>query len=139
MTAHRSSANVIGLYDRHASRWAKDRGKVLFEQQWLDRVRALLPQRGAVLDLGCGTGEPIGTYLAGCDYQLTGVDSSPAMIAISKFRHPHQRWLTADMRGLDLVETFDGILAWDSNFHLTPGNQRACSPPSRLMHTQAQH
>lgn len=29
------------------------------------------------------------------------------------------------MRRLELVETFDGILAWDSYFHLTPDNQRA--------------
>jgi predicted TPR repeat methyltransferase len=125
MAAHPSSANVIRLYDRHASRWAKDRGKVLFEQQWLDTFRALLPQSGTVLDLGCGTGEPIGTYLVGCGYRLTGVDSSPAMIAISKYRHPHQRWLTADMRVLASGETFDGVLAWDSFFHLTPDDQRA--------------
>ena len=28
------------------------------------------------------------------------------------------------MRALDLGETFDGIIAWDSFFHLTPEDQR---------------
>jgi SAM-dependent methyltransferase len=125
MVAHPSSANIISLYDRHASRWAKDRGKVLIEQQWLDRFTALLPQGGTVLDIGCGTGDPIGRYLISNGYQLTGVDSSPAMIAICKRHHPHQRWLPADMRSLALGETFDRLLAWDSFFHLTPDDQRA--------------
>ncbi|MFL5257709.1 MAG: hypothetical protein ACJ8AI_33490 [Rhodopila sp.] len=30
---------------------------------WLSRFRSLLPPRAAVLDLGCGSGEPIGRYL----------------------------------------------------------------------------
>jgi SAM-dependent methyltransferase len=85
----------------------------------------LLPKGGSVLDIGCGTGDPIGAYLVGCGYGLTGVDSSPSMIAISRYRHPHQRWLLADMRGLALGESYDGILAWDSFFHLTPDDQRS--------------
>ena len=32
------------------------------------------------------------------------------------------------MRGLKLDKTFDGILAWDSFFHLSPEAQRAMFP-----------
>jgi hypothetical protein len=32
--------------------------------------------------------------------------------------------MLADMRGLALGESFDGVLAWDSFFHLTPDDQR---------------
>jgi ubiquinone/menaquinone biosynthesis C-methylase UbiE len=74
MVAHPSSANIISVYDRYASRWAKDRGKVLIETSWLDRFCALLPQGGSVLDVGCGTGDPIGAYLVSCGYELTGID-----------------------------------------------------------------
>jgi hypothetical protein len=33
-------------------------------------------------------------------------------------------WLVDDMRSLRLPRQFDGVLAWDSFFHLTPSDQR---------------
>ena len=78
-----------------------------------------------VLDLGCGSGHPIATYLAKQGCRITGVDGSPAMIALCRERLPDQTWRLADMRGLDLGERFDGLLAWDSFFHLSRGDQRA--------------
>ena len=39
-----------------------------------------------------------------------------------------QHWLVADMRTLDLGERFGGVLAWDSFFHLTAGEQREALP-----------
>ncbi len=94
------------------------------EAHWLDRFIGLLPSRPAVLDIGCGSGEPLGCYLAelGCD--LTGVDSAPEMIALCEARLPGQSWRVADMRSLSLGQVFDGILAWDSFFHLCPDDQR---------------
>jgi hypothetical protein len=44
---------------------------------------------------------------------ITGVDSSPEMIALERHRLPEQEWLVADMRRLALNRRFDGILAWD--------------------------
>ncbi len=37
---------------------------------------------------------------------------------------PAQEWIVADMRSLSLDAKFDGILAWDSFFHLKPDDQR---------------
>lgn len=56
---------------------------------------------------------------------------------------PKQTAVHADMRGLDLGETFDGILAWDSFFHLSQDDQAAmfetfrhhCEPHAALMFT----
>ena len=39
-----------------------------------------------------------------------------------------QRWLHHDMRTLNLDETFDGLIAWDSFFHLTQDDQRRMFP-----------
>jgi trans-aconitate methyltransferase len=127
---------IIGLYRRHARAWAAARGSRqgnrLMEAGWLDRFLSLLPPRPAVLDLGCGTGEPIGRYLTdqGCD--LTGVDSSPEMIAMCEGHLPEQTWRIADMRSLSLGRVFDGILAWDSFFHLGHDDQRRIFPVFRL-------
>jgi len=40
-------------------------------------------------------------------------------------RFPGEEWRVADMRGLALGRTFDGLLAWDSFFHLAADDQRA--------------
>ena len=115
---------IIGLYDRHAAAFDRERGRTLFERPWLDRFAALLPAGGAVLDLGCGTGEPIARHLLGRGLAVTGVDSSPAMIALARERLPAGEWLVGDMREVSLGRRFDGVLAWHSFFHLPPGQQR---------------
>jgi SAM-dependent methyltransferase len=115
---------IIALYERHAHHWDTNRTRNLFEKPWLERFRALLPTGGAVLDIGCGSGEPIARHFIEAEYELTGVDSSHAMISLCKARFPDKTWVVADMRALSLESRFNGILAWDSFFHLTPGDQR---------------
>lgn len=119
---------IIGLYRRHARAWAEDRGTALLEGAWLDRFLALLPSGAAVLDIGCGSAEPIGRYLIENGHAVTGVDSSPELIAICEERFPDQDWRVADMRTLSLGRAFDGLLAWDSFFHLRPEHQRRMFP-----------
>lgn len=46
------------------------------------------------------------------------------MIAMCRVRLPRHRWIVGDMRHLALGEQFDGILAWDSLFHLDRDEQR---------------
>ena len=100
----------------------------LYEREWLDRFCALVPPGGSVLDLGCGAGEPIARYVSECGYAVTGVDSSPAMIAKFWARLPAQQALVSDMRTLSLGRLFHGILAWDSFFHLSHEDQRRMFP-----------
>jgi len=119
---------IIGLYQRHADAWAHDRGDRLFEAAWLERFRRLLPLHATVLDIGCGTGKPIARYLIEQGFEITGVDSSPAMIAMCRDHFPAQEWQIADMRTLALGRTFNGVLAWDSFFHLAPDDQRRMFP-----------
>ncbi|HYF08377.1 MAG TPA: class I SAM-dependent methyltransferase [Acetobacteraceae bacterium] len=100
----------------------------MFERAWLDRFLALLPPGAPVLDLGCGMAEPIAAYVIERGHPVTGVDGAPAMIALCRARFPAQRWIVADVRGFHLGETFAGLLAWDSLFHLPPDQQRAMFP-----------
>jgi SAM-dependent methyltransferase len=118
------AARIIGLYRRHALAWADDRNKTLFEKAWLDRFVAPLPLNPAVLDIGCGCAEPIGRYLIENGCKVTGVDSSPELIAMAREKFPDCDWRVGDMRVLPHGQTFDGVLAWDSFFHLCPADQR---------------
>jgi predicted TPR repeat methyltransferase len=126
---HPDADRVIALYDRHAESWLRDRGDRLVERAWLDQFVAALPgQRRAVLDVGCGTAVPIGAYLIQQGCQVHGVDGSSAMIELSSSRFPEHRWEVADMRALALGRRFDGIIAWDSLFHLSQHHQRRMFP-----------
>ncbi|MBX9698619.1 MAG: class I SAM-dependent methyltransferase [Acetobacteraceae bacterium] len=116
---------IIGLYARHAEAWARDRGDRLIEGAWFDRFHDLLPERGSVLDLGCGSGMPIAGHLIGHGHRITGVDTAPGLLALCRARFPDKVWIGADMRGLVLGRQFDGVLAWDSLFHLRHDDQRA--------------
>lgn len=111
------------IYERNAERFDAERAKVLFERKWLERFAALMPEGGRVLDVGCGSGEPIARYFIERGLDLTGVDAAAAMLAIARARYPDARWVHADMRALDLGEAFDGVIGWHSFFHLTPDEQ----------------
>jgi SAM-dependent methyltransferase len=122
---------VISLYQHNARRWDEDRLKILFERGWLDRFLALLTPGDAILDIGCGSGEPIARHLIHNGRRLIGMDSSPSMIALCRTRFPDHDWHVADMRTLSLGRRFDGLLARDRFFHLAPGAQRRMFPVFR--------
>lgn len=120
------SGTIIAHYERHAADWDADRRASGWnDRKWHDRFTALLGAGAGVLDLGCGGGSPVAGNLAARGMRVTGVDSSERLIALCRARMPEQEWIVADMRGLRLDRTFDGILAWDSFFHLAPDAQRA--------------
>lgn len=125
MPNHDASTRIVNLYERHARAFDRERGKNLFERGWLDRFRAAAGVGASVLDIGCGSGEPIARYLIEAGHDVTGIDSSEKMIALCRERFPAQSWMVADMRRLDLGRRFNGILAWDSFFHLMQDEQKA--------------
>jgi SAM-dependent methyltransferase len=122
---------IIDLYERHAQSWDVDRGKSLFERHWLDRFRDAMNKEGSILDLGCGSGEPIARYFIESGHSVTGVDSSPSLVGLCRERFPAHSWLVADMRALNLGARFGGLIAWDSFFHLSAADQRAMFPVFR--------
>jgi trans-aconitate methyltransferase len=123
------SGTIIAHYEKHATAWDADRRKADWnDRRWHDRFVEALPKSASVLDLGCGGGIPVARNLAEHTLRVTGVDSSPAMIALCRQRLPQHEWIAADMRTLSLGRSFDGILAWDSFFHLNPDDQRRMFP-----------
>lgn len=125
-----TAADIVDLYDRRAADWVADRGPDLTEAEgtWLDRFTARLEPGVSVLDVGCGSGRPMAAALLERGFCVTGVDSSAALIAYATANLPGGRFVQADMRTLDLGETFVGILAWHSLFHLSPVDQRIALP-----------
>ncbi|MBF8745318.1 class I SAM-dependent methyltransferase [Pseudomonas putida] len=128
MSHHPSADQIIDLYDRHASAWNDIRAKHFVDRKWIERFRSLLPPSSTVLDLGCGSGQPVARYLIEAGTSVVGVDSSRQMLALCAERFPAQEWIQADMRTLALDRQFTAILAWNSFFHLKPEDQRRMFP-----------
>jgi SAM-dependent methyltransferase len=119
---------IVTLYERHARDFDRDRSRELPEKAWLDRFLSHVRPSGVVLDLGCGVAEPIARYVLEAGFGVVGVDSSRSMIEMCRMRFPDSEWIVADMRELRLERRFDGLLAWDSFFHLHMDEQRRMFP-----------
>jgi trans-aconitate methyltransferase len=139
------SDRIIDLYERTATLWdaERHRHRLDSERRWIKRFLSHVSPGAAVLDLGCGSGEPIAADIVAAGHPVTGVDSAPSFIATCRHRFPEQEWILADMRQLDLGRAFGGILAWHSMFHLTQEDQeqmflrlaRHAAPGAPLMFT----
>ncbi len=135
--------DIIAQYQRLGPQWSQERPHILKEKNWLDQFLGNLAQQSTILDLGCGAGKPIAEYFLARHMQVTGVDSASSMINLSQQAYPVATWLIHDMRTLALDKKFNGIIAWNSFFHLTfddqrlmfPIFQRHAAPNCRLMFT----
>jgi SAM-dependent methyltransferase len=126
-----AAERIMDLYRRHAGAWTAARGTELRERVWIERFAGLLVPAATVLDIGCGSGEPIAVDLVRRGHPVTGIDSSPEMIALFRANLSDQAAAVADMRSLSLDSKFGGLIAWDSFFHLTPDDQRLMFPVFR--------
>lgn len=111
------------IYNQNAIAFDQQRDKSLFERAWLELFTKELKKEAKILDVGCGSGEPITSYFIERAFDVTGVDFSPNMLAIARARFPQVSWIEADMRNLNINEPYDGLIAWNSLFHLSQGDQ----------------
>ncbi|MFN7097424.1 MAG: class I SAM-dependent DNA methyltransferase [Gammaproteobacteria bacterium] len=116
--------HVYDAYDEIVEWYDANRSKSLMEKEYLNLIIQSIPIGGSILDLGCGTGEPIAQFFHEKGYQITGVDGSRKMIELCQHRFPQQTFLVADMRHVQLNQQFDAIIAWHSFFHLSHDDQR---------------
>ncbi len=106
-------------YDQIANRFHAARTRLQpKEVEYLSLLLDPLAQGGTILDLGCGTGQPIATYLASRGHQVVGVDGSEAMLAIARQQLPAHRWIHERIEQVEFAETFAAVVCWDSLFHL---------------------
>lgn len=122
--AKRNKEKVYESYEEIVHWFDDARTKTLMESEYLNLIVKSVPAGGLVLDLSCGTGEPIAQFFIEKGFKIAGVDGSKKMIDLCKRRFPSEKWIVSDMREINLKQQFDVILAWHSFFHLDHDSQR---------------
>lgn len=144
MTAITPGGRNQAAYDAIATRW--DAAPRPLSDSALELIDHLLvPARPGelILDLGCGTGNPIAELLVSRAYRVSGVDQSAGMLAIARRRLPREDWVQATLETWQPPGQYAGAIAWDSLFHIPREAHagilrrvRAClSPGARLLFT----
>ncbi|MEP6704376.1 MAG: class I SAM-dependent methyltransferase, partial [Acidobacteriota bacterium] len=108
-------------YDHIAEQWHSNfRGQTYVDRTlgYVDKILEGLPSQAKVLDLGCGTGNPIAKHIVECGFRVVGVDQSKKLLQIAKTVVPEAELVHADMTELKLTEKFAASVAWDSIFHI---------------------
>lgn len=111
-----SDPETIAWYDGAADAYAKGRPS---PPRHLTDFIALLPPKGAVLDLGCGGGTATAALTA-LGFAVTGLDASAGLLNLARQAAPGARFIEADFSALEeLAETeqFDGVWAHFSLLH----------------------
>lgn len=115
--------NVYKVYDKIAAWFAENNRTELIEKKHLDEMISKIKADAEVLDVGCGNGKPIFSYLVEKGFNVMGVDASLEMLKIAKNNFPAANFILEDMRKLSLNKKFDAIIAWHSFFHLPQSDQ----------------
>ena len=81
---------IIALYEETAEAWdgIRSRGLSAPEASHLDAFIDALAPGASVLDIGCGGGAPVDARLIARGFAVTGIDSSPKLIALARARCP---------------------------------------------------
>jgi SAM-dependent methyltransferase len=91
---------------------------------WLDRV-----PRGRLLDLGCGSGEPVARLLAERGDDVVGVDISRVQIGRARVLVPSGTFIESDLASFDAEPaSFDAVVSFYALIHLPREDQRALYP-----------
>lgn len=92
-------------------------GKPL-ERSVLSYFASIVPAGGRTLDVGCGPARVTG-HLASLGLDISGVDLSPAMVALARSENPRLRFEVGSMTRLDVPDgSLAGLVAWYSTIHV---------------------
>jgi 2-polyprenyl-3-methyl-5-hydroxy-6-metoxy-1,4-benzoquinol methylase len=83
-------------YDALSHRYRGDDDSAEEYGPWLADLQTHLPDRGDVLDIGCGCGLPVARCLAAAGHRVTGVDISEVQIGRARRLVPDATFIRED-------------------------------------------
>ena len=113
-------SEFASTYDALAARydvWASSRVPDV-RADWVERLEPFVEQGERVVELGCGTGRPVGVWLA-ARFDYTGVDASPGMLAHARRHVPGAKLVHADMETVAIAAgSLGAVVACYSIIHV---------------------
>ncbi|WP_439558415.1 class I SAM-dependent methyltransferase [Dyadobacter sp.] len=102
-------------YESHASTFIRCRSKGIngIGAQSVRKWARSLPSNATVLDVGCGTGDPISQTLIDEGLTVYGIDASPSMVEIFKQNFPNSPVACEAVEESSFFNRqFDAVIAW---------------------------
>ena len=113
-------SEFASTYDALASRYDAWSGALWpdVREAWVNKVGAIVEPGARVVELGCGTGVPVGRWLAS-RYGYTGVDASPGMLAQARRQLGTGSLVQADMETVTFEPgSLGAVVAFYSFIHV---------------------
>ncbi len=111
--------NLSNIYDIFAQKYEDNRAIFNMDEIIENFASVLKIDKGNLLDLGCGAGEPFPAFFLRRGWQVTGVDYSKEMLRLAQIYQPQMTTILSDMTLVDFNHnTFDAVTAIYSIFHI---------------------
>jgi SAM-dependent methyltransferase len=113
-------SEFASTYDVLAHRYDAWSGAVMPDVRagWARKIDLVLDDGERVVELGCGTGEPVAKWIA-ARYAYTGVDASIGMLTEARRHVPYATFVHADMETATFEpESVGGVIAFYSIIHV---------------------
>lgn len=106
-------------YDQVASAYARLEDDTVWPRaRWLERLLIQLSPGSTVLDLGCGSGDPVALRIAQ-EHHVTGVDISEAQIDLARQSVPAGQFIQGDLGSVNFPPaSFDAVVSFYTLEHL---------------------
>lgn len=109
--------DTLITYNKIASKYdeiyGNDYSDTPFIDKFLDQIKGK-----AILDIGCGTGV-LSAYIANKGFMVDAIDFSKEMLKIAKKRIKNVQFIEGDMRNINALKKYDGIMLAYSLFHIS--------------------
>ncbi|MDH5219083.1 MAG: class I SAM-dependent methyltransferase [Gammaproteobacteria bacterium] len=115
--------NLSLVYDKFAESY-DDKRELFNIDHIISDFRNRLETPGALLDIGCGAGIPVGRSFVDNNWVVTGIDFSAKMLALANTHVPEMKTICSDMRDIQFDDgDFDAISMIYSLFHIPKEQQ----------------
>ena len=107
------------IYNGFAKDYEENRGFFDISEILASFYSQLDVEKGRLLDLGCGAGEPVARFFVDRNWKVTGVDFSERMLELAADYVPEMKTHHADISRVEFAQNqFNAITASYSLFHI---------------------
>jgi ubiquinone/menaquinone biosynthesis C-methylase UbiE len=118
--------NLREIYDGFAGTYDENRGLFDMMEVLNPFYECLAVEKGELLDLGCGAGEPFARFFVDHGWKVIGVDFSEQMLKLASQYVPEMQTIQADMCEIEFESSqFEAITVIYSLFHISRNDHAA--------------